>query len=301
MDALKERFTAVNGERELNGTSSASQAPYYVMHLDDNLIHPMSEKHASEYSQGSGNELDSKMKSIRSSSAMTFNLLGNDNVSINDCGALPSGDYSITYEYQLPTLSNNPNPANLDALLVSSDGMTEIYCEMKMAEWILGKASGLRDAYLVATNYLVPEKAASTFVSIFDDLCSGEAQCGGRLAPRLHRYDAFQMLKHALAIYSNCYARKSAKSQLPESIWLVNCVWEMSNPEKLAKYSERYLRQLGEEHSQYEAFTESASALTPLFADLGISFHIEYLSFADFMNCIAMSDDRKSSLERYIV
>ncbi len=102
----------------------------YYNSYSENLYEPMGERHEKEYGGGSGGELNSsgkrpaKMASIRSSSAMTFNLLGNDAIVMkeNRIGHTP-GKYAIEYEKQLNTICNGKGqrPANLDALLVSEN------------------------------------------------------------------------------------------------------------------------------------------------------------------------------------
>ena len=200
METLKARYVESTEYCRFGGIKSKTQAPYYLLHLEDNLVIPMSNEHIAEYSRGSGGELGGKMKALRSSSAMTFNLLGNGPVKLNGARGLPEGTYAVEFEHQLPTLAGNPHPANLDAKLESENGETAIYCEMKLAEWILNKASGLREQYLEAESYLVPEIAATAFREAFAALCAGQADGNGRIAPKLPRYDAFQMLKHLMAI-----------------------------------------------------------------------------------------------------
>ncbi len=301
MDALKLRYLEVIGDRCFGGSASKTQAPYYLKDLNDNLVIAMSSEHRERYSEGDGNELETKMRSLRSSSAMTFNLLGDTPVAITENPFLPSGEYQVTFEYQLPTLANNSKKANLDAFLISEEGKTEIYCEMKLAEWILGKASGLRYPYLDAANYLIPENAALKFVSAFGDLSTEARDTSNRIAPKLYRYDAFQMLKHLLAIYSNCYQRRISGESLPSHLHLVNCVWEMANPEKLGCYQGRYLSMLSEEHEQYEILRETVEPICMLFANLDICFTLEYIPFSDFLSCLSLHKEHARKLQRYIV
>ena len=92
---------------------SVSARQFYVRRLEDNLIHSMDARHIEEYRCGSGSELDDKMRALRSSSAMTFNLLGNGPVNVlwNDSRE----SYEVSYEVQLPTRTSGL-PANLDAV-----------------------------------------------------------------------------------------------------------------------------------------------------------------------------------------
>lgn len=106
---------------------------YNKEYFDDyrsNLIISMAVEHQKQYGVGSGGETEehidklgrlrpAKMASIRSSSAMTFNLLGNHQIVMKDNDKkFAPGNYKIEYEKQLYTLRGAKNmPANLDAYL----------------------------------------------------------------------------------------------------------------------------------------------------------------------------------------
>ena len=301
MSALKSRYVEVFGDREFGGTESERQGPHYLKRLEDNLVMPMGEQHVAEYSRGSGGELDGKMKALRSSSAMTFNLVGNGPVRLNGRNGLPAGTYAVEFEHQLPTLEKNPHPANIDAKLESEDGEIAIYCEMKLAEWIFGKANGLRVQYLEPDRYLVPSSSASVFREVFASLCEGEQDDGGVLSPRLGRYDAFQMLKHMLAVYTEANRRAESGEPLPKTVLLLNCVWEMESPGKLGRYEATYRAFEAEEHAQYREFAEAVQPIVDLFADMGIDFGVRYLSLAEMIDSLDLEPSHRSALERYAV
>ncbi|MBR0406259.1 MAG: hypothetical protein IJI68_13820 [Eggerthellaceae bacterium] len=301
MNALKNRFTEVVGVREFGGCDSATQAPYYLKHLEDNLFEPMSKRHAAAYGKGSGKELDSKMKALRSSSAMTFNLLGNGTVEIGDDGLVPAGTFTVEYEHQLPTLKRNPHPANVDAKLESLDGSCRVYCEMKMAEWIFGKACGLRQQYLMPENYLVPEDDARMFCNLLSKLTKEGGYANGRYQPLLDRYDALQMMKHAIGIYTDYHRTLEAGGKVPQKTVLVNCVWEMRDPGKLGSYEDRYLRLLEQKHEQFDRFVDIVQPeMTELFARGGTSFELCYYPFPNMLDLLNLEPKRKAYLERYI-
>ena len=230
-----------------------------------------------------------------------FNLFGNGPVKLNGRNGLSEGTYAVEYEHQLPTLASNPHPANLDAKLEREDGETVIYCEMKLAEWILGRAGGLRGQYLETESYLIPEAPAAAFRKAFESLCSGETDGSGRHVPKLQRYDAFQMLKHLLAIYTEANRKAEAEEPLPKRVILLNCAWEMANPEKLGRYEAKYRTLEAEEHDQYRYFSQTAKPLANLFAEMGIEFALQYLTFAEMRDSLVLEDTHRKALERYIV
>lgn len=197
--------------------------------------------HFDEYSRGSGGELidartPAKMKSIRSSSAMTYNLLGNHQIElIGPSERLSKGLYKVEYEKQLYTLRNNLQPANLDAYLYQEAADEAIFCEMKMMEWIFNPPNGLKEAYLDLKNYFGFDTEAkesishTAFINMIHMLkkemptyletvkyepmmAAGKPVLNRNGKPRkvgikgevhrFFRYDAWQMYKHTLGIYN---------------------------------------------------------------------------------------------------
>ena len=82
LEVLKRRLLEVEGPLEFGNGEGRTRRLYYLKRLEDNLAVPMSDGVRAMYEGGSGNEPDWKMCSIRSSSAMTFNLLGNGPVRV---------------------------------------------------------------------------------------------------------------------------------------------------------------------------------------------------------------------------
>ena len=122
---MRNKLTEIIKEK-LCPISANKQNPnyrFYYQNYADNLLYPMDPRHQREYGEGSGGELEAKgarpakMASIVSSSAMTFNLLGNCQAKIIDNPFFEPGTYQIAYEKKLPTLNKKSSPANLDALL----------------------------------------------------------------------------------------------------------------------------------------------------------------------------------------
>lgn len=297
LKAVKDKLLEVEGSLEFGNGESRTRKLYYLKRLEDNLAVPMSDSVRLMYENGSGSELDWKMCSIRSSSAMTFNLLGNGPVYI--ISGKHSGSYELAYEYQLPTLHNNPHPANLDAYL---EGEAEdIYCEMKMFEWLGTPHHALRPDYLEAENYLIPREDAERFIAMLRKLACVLVMGKGRKSERLSdgRYDSLQMGKHLLAIYGKV-ANDSAYR--PKKLTLLNCVWEFANPEVLGRYEPKYLEMEAEEHEGFEKFVELAEEhVAPLFASKGIRLAVEYVTATELMNAIEYEKPHKAKLERYIV
>lgn len=296
-EVIKKRLIAVEEPLEFGNGGSGTRKLYYLKRLEDNLVVPMSGSVRAMYERGGGSELDGKMCSIRSSSAMTFNLLGNGPVRISS--GKHAGSYKLAYEYQLPTLRNNPHPANLDAYL-KGEG-EDVYCEMKMFEWLETPRHTLRPNYLETIHYLVPREDAERFVAMFQKLACICVVGRGRKPERLSdgRYDSLQMTKHLLAIYGKLVNDATYR---PGKVTLLNCVWEFTNPSVLGGYMEKYLKMETEEHKGFESFAKLAEEyVAPLFEERGASLSIEYMTAAELMEAVEYEPCHRAKLERYIV
>ena len=296
-EALKRKLVEVEGPLEFGNGESRTRKLYYLKSLEDNLTVPMSEEVRAMYEGGSGSELDWKMCSIRSSSAMTFNLLGNGPVVI--ASGKREGTYDLAYEYQLPTLRNNPHPANLDAYLESE--AETIYCEMKMFEWLGSPRHVLRPDYLETARYLIPREDAEQFVALFGKLAclsaTGESGKTERLSDG--RYDSLQMAKHLLAIYGRV---ANDPAYRPKKITLLNCVWEFTNPSALGRYEAKYRKMEAEEHAGCERFAQRVGEhVAPLFEAKGVSLAVEYVTATELMEVIEYEAPHREKLERYVV
>ena len=296
-EALKRKLIEAEGPLEFGNGDNRTRMLYYLKRLEDNLVVPMSGKVRAMYEGGSGSELDWKMCSIRSSSAMTFNLLGNGPVKV--ASGRHTGTFELAYEYQLPTLKNNPHPANLDAYL---HGESEaVYFEMKMFEWLGTPHHVLRPDYLETTHYLVPHEDAECFIALFGKLANVLGMGKGRKPERLSdgRYDCLQMAKHLLAIYGKVANDPTYK---PKKLTLLNCVWEFTNPDILGRYEAKYLQMVAEEHEGFERFAELAEEhATPLFEAEGVPLSVEYVKATELMEAIEYEKPHREKLERYIV
>ncbi len=197
--------------------------PFYYKDYRNNLFCPMSSKAIAEYNRGDGSEtkestvtksgrtytLPPKMGSIVSSSAMTFNLFGNDSVSILPGGILPQGTYTVEYEKQLLTRAYGNMPANVDAFLSDSVNRSALFFEMKNLEW-LESPKALGKSYFMERYYFTPDRAAVPFPKEAFEMFSNWAHVLQEVSFR--RYDASQMFKHTLAMYN--YASFVTRSAL---------------------------------------------------------------------------------------
>lgn len=289
LSQIKQRYIDTNGARpfQIDGSgASVSARQFYLDTLEDNLVRPMAERHVAEYSRGSGNELEDKMKALRSSSAMTFNMLGNGSCfPIEPDDLFRSGEYDIEYEHQLPTLKRGL-PANLDAFLTGNEG-DAIACEMKMLEWLTSKPNSLKEKYLDVSSYRF-EDAAPTFAKVARKLNVSDAfAC----------YDFAQMFKHTLALYN---AVRSGQLE-PNGLTLVNCVWEPPSDYELPTATADWIRQSTEaEHAGFDAFKDSTQPIVSLFGDLGIDFDICYAPATELIARMSYPADEIQLLRRYL-
>lgn len=286
LQLLKNNYeNATGGVMQSDDLMQSTQAAFYFKNLDDNLIELMGKDALKAYSDGSGNELEKKMKALRSSSAMTFNLFGNDNAKVRSGKFFDSGIYKVSFEMQLATIRRNPHKANIDAVLQSDTEV--IFCEMKMMEWILNKPGTLSASYLDKERY-------------YDqDSYDAFRECAEIISKRaLKQYDAFQMFKHTLAIYNYATANRG---NIPQKICLVNCVWELGEVNKLSdKAKNKYLEKLHLEHEEFAIFHASTAPIRKRFLELGFEFDIVYMNIADFISNFVKTDAELKYLGRYL-
>ena len=290
--------------------------PYHYKDFRDNLFGTIGDQALQSYGNGSGGETEStdqspaKMASIASSSAMTYNLLGNGPVEMIGNGDLPGGNYQLQYEKQMYTLNMGSKLANLDAFLSNENARTSIFCEMKLLEW-LGKPGILKDSYRNPKYYFSADPAAvscpvdafSVFQSLIDAIAAANFQ----------RYDAWQMFKHLLAIYNyTSYTTRTAVEQfrgIPsmagqyDRILLVNVV-NAFPPECIldTKAQAEYITAIQEEQCEAADFITliQKSDIPRLFVNnCNAGIDVKYLSAKDFATGVVMSQAKNEYLKRY--
>lgn len=278
----------------------SNEAEFYLNEIEKNLINPMSTSHIFEYNKGNGHEFfdngtPAKMKSLHSSSAMTFNLLGNGpiEISTNHFG-IKGGNYHIKFEKKLSTLKKSGSPANLDAFLLSLDWQNAVFCEMKMFEWFEKNHTELPQAYHQIERYY-DFASFSTFNSAFIQLINSG----------FSRYDAFQMMKHALGIYNSLYAAKVDSDNplsMVKDVTLLNCVWEVTDPKSLGDHEQTYQEMVAEEHGEYEKFKVIFQEIVQLFKDeLKVNLNLVYMNHNEFIGMLVKSPQERDYLKRYEV
>lgn len=265
-----------------------------------------------------------KMASVVSSSAMTFNLLGNEPVEITSGTLIPHGKYEVQYEKQMYTIRRRCNPANLDAFLSDKLGKTAVFCEMKFLEW-LGSPGALKDAYLGESYFFKPDNSAVGFpidaYSAFRDVIMALTD---RVVPdkktghNLHHsifahYDAWQMLKHLLAIYNytsfvtkaaiDSFGEYPSMAGLYDRILLLNVVNEFP-VECIEDFEARdkYAEVMSQEQDEARYFCEiiRKSEIPHLFDNnCNAGIEIRYVSAKEFADAIEMPKGKRDYLKRY--
>ncbi len=302
LNALKEKYEKVRPQIKYQVTEKGkeySARQFYTADLVDNLFKPMSEKTYGDYVQGSGNELGDKMKALRSSSAMTYNLFEDDIFECLGNNNFESGLYSTKFEEQFRTLNSSVSgkPANLDVLLTQEKTGEIIACEMKMAEWIFNKPCKLKSAYLEKPNYQF-EDNADIFIEVAKSLIdqNNDKMAEKEYVPITAQYDAFQMFKHTLACYNACRNGEIKTDKLT----LLNVVWEMEDLSSLSdKTAEKYKKLLENEHNEFDVFYSKIAPIKELFKTIGVKFDICYYSVSKFLSISKLSNKHKNYLTRY--
>ena len=257
---------------------------FQTKEITKNLYHEMSTKTKNEYKNSNGDELKKgRINKMRSSAAMIYNLLGNEDVLISKNGYLPAGKYEKEFEYKLPTLKTSSRKANLDAWLHNND--CEIFIESKCLEWLENKhKKDLTDSYFRSQKYFYPIEAKN-FVD------------AGRQI-NLSQYDSCQMFKHTLAIYN--YLKDTGTQN--KRIYLINVVWEPDENELPDEIRAIYKLQLELEHREFNLFYEKMKRIiTAIKTETRNNFDIIYLSVSDFNSILSHSDEnQRKMIKRYL-
>lgn len=291
--------------------------PFHHKNYEDNLYCPLSGNALEAYKEGSGNETKvywrkgkrcpPKMASIASSSAMTFNLLGNEPVTIQTGENLPGGTYEVQYEKQMYTLKTGKIPANLDAFLSNDSDKTAIFCEMKMLEW-LNKPGVLRSRYQEENAWFAADNDAVSCpvdaYKVFEELRKKIT------AEDFKSYDAWQMFKHLLAIYNytsfttqkavDGFRGTHSMAGKYKCIVLANVVNEFP-PERVPEPAEyiKALEQEQEEANKFVALVEN-SKIPELFKNnCNAGIKVIYMPAKKFADSLKMTDAKREYLERY--
>ncbi len=339
--ALKKRWEKINSKEmkcdmdnsKIKGEKSRE---YYFEDLNENLVHPMSDKDKEDYGGGAGQELEWKMKAIHSSSAMTYNIFSNNRcaeerkVSIEHGKKLPEGEYDLKYEEKLKALTA---PANLDVYLHSKEKKTILLFEMKMTEWLLHAPSRLSESYdpqkLRDTNAF--GKLTNAFADLIDEYIEKDENgkniiIQSKKNEKVYKYykcktnhfDAFQIIKHMMGIYNGLNSK--SKYTLPNSAKKVHLVigyWTIPNDNTFLKEAkidyETYKKDIEgsdenpkENTMRYEIkkFTETLKELKikDLFWDkYEVTFDVKALTVKEIVDCLDKKEnDLNALMKRYL-
>ena len=280
--------------------------PYYLDELKDNLEHPMKDAAKNAYGSGSGNELRVKMRALHSSSALTFNLFGNDAVKLypNEHNLTP-GEYQVEYEKKLPALYGK---ANLDACLSSENEL--LLFEMKMKEWLFDRKSSVSiryqseekrfpdrafyDAWHTAAKDVAVDNAKKTVTE------SGKKADSPLYIPKMQYVDVYQLMKHILGIYKGMFCT----DELPEKkkVTLILGVWTIEDEDffgtdaKAEKIYDAYQSCEKEMRKEFAAFHDALAPIMQWFATQDVQFDVRLLTVREIISVM----HTESRLQRYL-
>lgn len=340
--SLRDRITLeVFNHNPIPAHKQDNKHMFYFDDYDDNLYTKMSKAVYTAYKDGNGGELDGnppKMASIASSSAMTFNIIGNDPVDIhNDYSIsssvnastvnIPKGKYKIEYEKKLFPINKGNSPSHLDAFLWCEENKTGIFCEMKNFEWLSPPSSALSKGYCDEKYYFKNKNSNSNnsnlldafhvFGPLIDIFKNNNVQpLSNSLKSKYAVYDAWQMIKHTLAIYNQ--TSFSVKDHLKksknvdsiagsyENIILLNVVndipdsWICDKKTKNEYFTRKNKEQI-EAKDFIETMTDPKNKLIDLFKnDCKAEFQMAYVSAKEFADIIGVTGARREFLrDRY--
>ena len=262
-----------------DGGESSENCIYYLEDYQKNINY--SSNHIGEYDDAQGGERRTNrwglvpMAALRSSAALTYNIFGDKpycRIYGNKWHLCP-GDYLLEYEWQSETIKGHM--ANLDAYLHNGD--CHLFVEMKMLEPLT------RFHPFKSYQQYKDSDCPNEFINAFDSYMD---------TPPLH-FDAFQMIKHLLAIYNHF---KKTKHNDRQQVVLLNCHWEPSEDYK-NKHSFYSNRTISLEVT-YNDFKETAKRFNnmqkdfmPLFDKVGVDLLLEACDHRYLKELVGKADD----------
>lgn len=284
-ELLKRKFLATGKiqDNEIRG--------YQTKKLEKNLFTEMSTKTLKEYDNSDGDEIrEGRINMIRSSAAMIYNLLGNDNVVISKNSLLPTGEYKKDFEKKYKSINvinpktKRPFEANLDAWLYNDE--CEIFIESKCMEWLQNSHDKeLAKSYVKYSSKYFQSESAELFRTVGNEIS-------------LSQYDSCQMFRHTLAIYN--YLMDNPKKG--KKIFLVNVVWEPDAKELPVEIRDIYKLQLELEHREFVFFYKKMeSIISQINSDTETEFDILYLPVKNFYSVLEYKNQtQKEFVQRYL-
>ena len=280
--------------------------PYYLEELKDNLEHSMGDAAQHAYGSGSGNELRVKMRALHSSSALTFNLFGNDAVKLypNEHNLTP-GEYQVEYEKKLPALYGK---ANLDACLSSENEL--LLFEMKMKEWLFDRKRSVSiryqseekrfpdrafyDAWHTAAKDVAVDNAKKTVTE------SGKKADSPLYIPKMQYVDVYQLMKHILGIYKgmfcSCVLPEKKKVTLVLGVWTIEDADFFGTDAKAVKIYDAYQTCEKEMRQEFAAFHTAIAPIIQEFAAQHIQFDVRLLTVREIISAL----HAENRLQRYL-
>ena len=285
----------------------------YFSEIKDNLNGEMAPEHWDQYRKGSGGETrpgkkgsggeirPPKMACVYSSSAMAFNMLGNEKVTFIENPHFAHGEYKIEYEKKLKILKQSNGMSNIDVFLFNKDREEAIFCEMKMREWLNSPKKRLKEAYGNEENYC--DGACEVFLALIKDLQREKEQKDSQIK----NYDVWQMFIHTLAIFKAFADGGKLKADKKcKKITLANVVYKIEDwaPTDESDFKKTFEKWFEKEQKGFKRFHEiifaQKSGLKDLFKnECGVDFNIVFITAHEFIDCMEKTNSEKKCLERY--
>ena len=276
---------------DVNDNNKTQKCIYYLRRYEDNVF--ACKNHSEDFDNGRGGETKFNkrwqvipMASLRSSAALTWNIFGDEKTCLlKQKWNLSAGEYVLNYEWnKSETIPGHY--ANLDAYLHNDDNC-HLFVEMKMLEPLTRS-----HPFNSIDRYLEKDICPEAFQKAIIDFQKKEPLF----------FDAFQMIKHLLAIYNYCKKMEYKKRQ---KVVLLNCHWEPSEDykNKHSFYSNRTIS-LEETYKEFKKTADRFVAMLDgdinfkaLFNDIKVDLELAYCKHDELIDIVGKKNDRY--LERY--
>lgn len=264
-----------------NGNITTNKAEYYLIDYLKNInCDSMNKRHERSYRDAQGGELRpnrwgvTPMASLRSSAALAYNIFGNKETCelVENPWDLIRGEYSLTYEWkEAETIRGHR--ANIDVHLSNNESGNHLFVEMKMFEPLV-KNHPFKSYEQYKTNGNIPKP----ILKAFEDFDKNPSEY----------FDAFQMIKHLLALYNYFKSKNNA-----QKVALVNCHWK---PKRYVDY-ENQNRNAISLKEKYERYNECAkrfvenSAVVELFKQINVELMLDTCTHFELLKVLGKESD----------
>lgn len=292
IQALKQQAQKVQGLPETafyEGNGQGGQKGAFTLRsVPDNLFAIPARRHLAEFA--AGRNVWEGMAYLGSSTAMLYNMLGNETIQ------MPDGEYRIFFRQRLHTLNRKNACTTVDAILLSEYEKSAVCMSAKLLEWFSYQVNPLRDTFLHYGNYGEPA-AAECFVEAFRQLIPFYERDAYEHVGSLKLYDGFFVLRQLLALYHAICEKRFFPI---EKLNYISIYWRPLHPALLGSQGIKLGTAAGRMEREAELFLEQLEPVIMLFREtLDVKLQVQLMHMWEFLEETGADAARRAWMKRY--